>query len=618
MLAPSDRKVILESLRPPDGYRIDRAIATTYTLDLVALLLAPLSFSLYDAVADRDKSLDSLALIRAVREHASRISVFCQAEGIACPARYPLLAQYLEDTVVAVQAPNPKGVFHVKLWVLRFVANGDDEPVRYRVLVPSRNLTFDRSWDALLTLDGVLTDRSRAYARNHPLADLVAALPKLAVRPPSERIVADCSLAADELRRVDFEIPAPFEDMSFYPLGMSGRRQPDPFEERMDRVLVISPFVSSKCLGGFIENAKQCTLVSRVEELARLYQAALEPWAGRVYVLDEETTPDEDEGAEEELQLAIPEAPPPHGLHAKIYVADAGWDAHVWTGSANATDAAFERNVEILVKLSGKKTKVGIDAILGEGKDGSFQSLLRAYTTTDAETAEPDGYDIELDEAARTLATAHWQASVQANDADGERYSVALSTATSIALPNVRVSIWPITLTEGRALTWVREPLKFDDCSFESLTPFFAFRISIQGDVSRTTTFVVRAVLDGLPENRSHRLLQTLFQDPQRLMRFLEILLSSDPLSTVGEELTILESVSRNAARVQTNTEPPLFEMFVRALSRDPTRLDQVKSVIDELATGTSTHPFVTDDFRRIWEPIWRARQTAVRRGSAQ
>ena len=34
------------------------------------------------------------------------------------------------------------------------------------------------------------------------------------------------------------------------------------------------------------------------------------------------------------------------GLHAKLFVMDDGWHARIWTGSANATEAAFQRNVE--------------------------------------------------------------------------------------------------------------------------------------------------------------------------------------------------------------------------------------------------------------------------------
>ena len=47
MLAPDDRRTLLEALRPPLGYRLDRAIGTTFSLDLRALLLAPLAFTLF-------------------------------------------------------------------------------------------------------------------------------------------------------------------------------------------------------------------------------------------------------------------------------------------------------------------------------------------------------------------------------------------------------------------------------------------------------------------------------------------------------------------------------------------------------------------------------------------
>ena len=34
MLAPDNRALLLDALRPPPGYSLDRAVATTFTLDL--------------------------------------------------------------------------------------------------------------------------------------------------------------------------------------------------------------------------------------------------------------------------------------------------------------------------------------------------------------------------------------------------------------------------------------------------------------------------------------------------------------------------------------------------------------------------------------------------------
>jgi hypothetical protein len=46
----------------------------------------------------------------------------------------------------------------------------------------SRNLTFDRCWDTVVALDGDLTDRSNAFAANHPLGDFIEALPGMSLR----------------------------------------------------------------------------------------------------------------------------------------------------------------------------------------------------------------------------------------------------------------------------------------------------------------------------------------------------------------------------------------------------------------------------------------------------
>ena len=122
MLRPHDRRVLLEALRPPQGYTVDRALANTYSLELVALLIAPLSFSLFDRAAAREGSVideanpvGATALLQAVREHAARLSVFCQTGHILPSTRYPQLLAYLERSVVEVLPRSEQGVFHPKV-----------------------------------------------------------------------------------------------------------------------------------------------------------------------------------------------------------------------------------------------------------------------------------------------------------------------------------------------------------------------------------------------------------------------------------------------------------------------------------------------------------------------
>ena len=128
------------------------AVGTTYSLNLTALLLAPLSFALFDqANSDEIGTVDPIRLLEAVRRYADHTTVFCQAGGIHVPSQYRSILTFVEDSVLEVMPPHEGSIFHPKIWALRFV---DQQGQRlHRVLVLSRNMTLDRSWDTALVLD---------------------------------------------------------------------------------------------------------------------------------------------------------------------------------------------------------------------------------------------------------------------------------------------------------------------------------------------------------------------------------------------------------------------------------------------------------------------------------
>lgn len=132
MLEPQSRRLLLQSLQPPEGYRLDWAVGTTYSLDLLALLSAPVAFAFSDCQdGDGRPVVEPLALLKAVRQYANRTCLFCQAGKIHVPRTYqPLLAD-LEDSIVEANAPRG-GSFRPKLWFLRYLA--EDGAVQLRFL----------------------------------------------------------------------------------------------------------------------------------------------------------------------------------------------------------------------------------------------------------------------------------------------------------------------------------------------------------------------------------------------------------------------------------------------------------------------------------------------------
>lgn len=487
MLDPHDRRILMEALRPPEGFVVDRVLATTYSLDLLALLTAPLAFSLYDRFAsspDEEGHRDPIsatAVLQAIREHARRFTVFCQAGAIASPPRYPQLLAYLEESVVEVRAPSPGGIFHPKVWVQRFCSAGG--AVFYRLLVCSRNLTFDRSWDTMLVLEGPLVDQATAIAKNRPLTEFVATLPGMALRPTTQRVRDDVDLLAQELLRVRFERPWPFEDHVFWPLGHDARLR-HPLSTRIDRLLVVSPFLAASQLGKLRGERTNDILVSRAEELERIPGPQLLQYA-QVYVLQEgaEGAPDE---APEDSQ-GLPDTSP-SGLHAKLYVADAGWDAHVWTGSANASNAAFSSNVEFVVQLTGKKSKVGVDAFLQAGGATSFQAMLTRFVApqTDVVDLVEEALRQQLRTLREQLTCDPWTARIEAEPGPDKReiYAIRLAGPASVAAPpGSALRCWPISLAEHQSapLQDAGQGLsaEFRRCSFQAITSFFAIEMIV-------------------------------------------------------------------------------------------------------------------------------------------
>lgn len=390
MLKPDERQHLMELLRPPVGYKLDTAVGTTYSLDLISALMRPLSFAFFDwQHADGGLVADPLALMEALRRYGDRFTIFCQSGQMKLPSKCPPVVTFLEPCAYDVEPPDQEGVFHPKVWAMRFV--GDDDAIRYRVLCLSRNLTFDRCWDTVVVLDGDLTDRSNAFTANHPLGDLIEALPGMALRAvPRLRRLAIGKIA-DEVRRVRFNWPAGFDgnECWFWAGGLDGHTL-SPFGRRKDKAVIVSPFVADTFLAGFLDEVEETHLVSRLESLQCIPQKTL-PRCKSVSFLAPVVCDESDDVTPESKGESL------DGLHAKLFVFDRGWDASVFSGSFNATHHAFAHNVEFMVELVGKRSQFGVHEFLRQVKgETSFSDLLQRYDSNVPEVSV-DSTERELD-----------------------------------------------------------------------------------------------------------------------------------------------------------------------------------------------------------------------------
>ena len=592
MLAPDSRTLLLDALRPPSGHSLDRAVATTFTLDLAAALVAPLAF-----VGFRfDEQQDPIEVMEALRSASGRIDVFCQAGSISA-GRWPSdLLALLESAVHQVRRPRPGHVFHPKVWVLRFL-NRSEDPF-FRLLVLSRNLTFDRSWDTILWLDGRLG--RRPVAGNAPLSRFVAALPVLALeRLPDERREAIQDLA-EELRRVDWDLPDGVREAHFHPIGLPGGPRFDAEGQFSGyRRLVISPFVREGALQRILRPraGERRVLVSRSEELGTLPPRTLDDL--EVYELDPTAGLAEDalDGDGEQALLTH--------LHAKVFAVERARLAHLFVGSSNATEAGLGGNIEFLCELVGRVATLGVEALVGE--EAPLRAMLAPHAPRDGSQVDEAGTERRaLDDLLIDIAAGvRFQTAVDRGD-DGWAPHITSDTAPPHIPDGTRVAIAPYNRpAESFTLDPVRPAnLKLPPRELADITPFLeltAHRTVDGGTLKRSAVICSRLV--GAPSERFEEILTRQIDTPDKFLRLLALLTGFSSVRAGGITLT-----GEGAASWSAGFGEGVLELLARALAERPESIDHLASIVERLRGSPSGRAVLPPGWDDVWLPLRKAR----------
>jgi hypothetical protein len=605
MLELDRRRLLLEALKPPTGYEFDRGIGTTFTLDLTALLIAPLSLALLDHGDEAESLADPLLLLESLRRFSDRITIFCQAGRISIPRKFNHLYHYLENQVVEVQAPLG-GVFHPKVWVLRYLA--EDGPVLYRLLVMTRNLTFDKSWDLMVQMDGKLVDRKVAFGRNNPLGDFFQALPELAIKSFPDPIKQAVENIQDEVRRVDFQTPPNFNsEYKFHPMGIPGYQRGFLFDRDYFRAMVVSPFLQDEALQRIADNGKDHVLISETEMLDSIRPAALAKYS-QVFGLDSSIWDTEQVDQTSEEKLA-----PPAGLHAKLFIVHHGWDSTWLVGSANATRPGLfgftRRNVEFMLELTGKRSKVGIESVLGDAEnDMSIRNLLRTYQEPETvEASDPDqiGSERLADRVRQWLVESLCSIELYAGDQE-DTFHATIKPTQKLPPPEGTYSIqcWPVSLPETHSTVLdVENPdIRFKSLSILALTPFIGFSINAQiGEAKHNTQFVLQLPMVGLPANREDHLIRAVISDQTQFLRFLRLILAMDPSELWRDALWENTGDISPDEGPQGGIDMPLLEDLLRAFSRTPEKIGRIDQIVQRLLATDEGRAVLPEGFETLW-----------------
>lgn len=151
---------LLDALRPPPGWRVDRALISTYSAEPAAVAAALLALAGRD---DEGGSGSPIGLAHALLDLRGRVAVILQRGRLATTRRGGVALRILDRFIREVhwnEGRNDDGEgrsWHPKCAVVRLQSE-ETEDVAWRFHLGSRNLTRDMSWDIGLRIDGSRED----------------------------------------------------------------------------------------------------------------------------------------------------------------------------------------------------------------------------------------------------------------------------------------------------------------------------------------------------------------------------------------------------------------------------------------------------------------------------
>ncbi len=588
-----------EQLVPPDGYTLTCAVGTTYSLDLEAFMMLPVA--LYYA-AHLDGRVEDLHfdVVDAITKASDKITVFYQNAQLKVPRKYHPLIAFCEKRIVPVQMPNHLQSFHPKVWIIRYDQPG--ERTIYRLLVTSRNLTFDRSWDMAFSTMGYVSDREQRS--NEPLLDFVNYLTHTTGREIDPLFLKD-------LPNVAWEKPDGFKAIQFQPIGITiGHEQEKQYTNPLSRtkwddLLIMSPFLDQITQKTLRANcAIKPYLLSTKDALDGITEELLDEFECRQFYdffnNAEFYQENEEEGIDPQAQK----------LHAKFFIGQKK-ESVIWhIGSANCTDPAQGRNVEFMISLTTDniapyRIKDVFKQMTDEKKAEGITLFVDYNYGQRTDPSEKEKQDHIIRKIKFDLALLSLYGHIVPASQEKTFNLVIELDATNLELASgFSVMIRPVAEAQKKPVPIVPGGIfrteAFGGYQETHLSPFVEF--SIFKGKEQLTRFLLTMRID-LPSSRLHRIMTSIIDSQEKLMKYLTFLLTGEEN---GELITVQKSKSirldfDHALGLSDGT--PVFEKLLIACSRYPEKLKDVDALIELLKKEReeSDDVIITPAFEGFW-----------------
>ena len=587
-------------LMPPDGYKLDKAIGTTYSLDLEALTAVAICLGLSEET-DSKLMQNPISMLNALQKVSDKIILFCEAGQIKAPLKPTALSILLEKMVVEVALPKDRQLgrypaFHPKTWVLSYVNKDGDK--KYRFVVMSRNLTFDRSWDVSFSMDSSRMVRQKKKTK--PIInflDFLSGSVSNNVKDAGKKRTLIRNMQA-ELADVSFSLDSKEfgENFEILPLGI-GKNAYQMSEDVLfstDRnsadstfheLVVMSPFLSESVIADFniaergLSDSKR-TLITRRSELSKLKEMDTDNFT--IYVLKDEIVDGED------AIFDVMTDKMKQDIHAKIYIRRKYADVDLYLGSMNASYSAINKNVEMMLWLGTKNKYLNGEKFLKDIFCGSADDVKNPFekvTVMDA-VQDIDGDNKNaLEQKIKELCRAKRKATITEDNYGKYKVTVEFPGVTS----DKTIMVSPFNSKQEHTLC---EKIKFTELEILQLSEFYELTAK-EGEDEIHRIIMIPTI--GFPEDRESAVVNSIVKDRASFVEYIAFVLGDDYLASMLEKKQIGES---GIFQHSNDAMPVLYEKMLKTSVEEPERFRDIGYVL-KMVTDKEIIP---DEFRELYD----------------
>lgn len=586
-------------LTPPYGYKLNKAIGTTYSLDMETLIGLTVNLGLIHDI-DEEVQNDYIGVLAALSRMTNKMLVFCEAGQIKKSKKFRPIFSLLEKVIVPValerKTNNHYASFHPKFWLLEYVNDNDDK--KYRIATLSRNLTFDHSWDIAIAIDG--TKKGLFDDNTERIQHFIAFLSQQ-LSTESQYYGHQLDLLntfIDDLNDVVFDLDdKQFDYFEFIPLGIGDRSiniKDMLISTNSKNLLVVSPFVSSSVIESLSDSCSEDhILITRKTELDKISKD--EGFGFDVYVMKDEIidgesnlSEDSNNAFEDTENLALSEEYSKQDIHAKIYFVEDDNYTSLYLGSMNATTNAMNNNIETMIKLTTDSFMYSYhemkNEIMGDASDERHCPFELAEFSEIQEQDADEEVKRQIEQIIKEICRLNKAATVHSKEND--LYDVEITFEDYNCDANVLITPYLCQLSSKLASSVLIEDLKLIN-----LSEFYVVSVA-KGN--QTIERIINIPTEGIPSIREQKIVRSIINSRKEFIQYISFLLDENYLQALFEHKELFNSGFYKNADVL----PSIYEKMLRTASSEPEKIQDLQNVVEMLGNDE----VIPEEFKEMYK----------------